>query len=415
MKYIDEFRDGALARKLAADIRREAHPDRSYGLMEFCGGHTHAIFRHGVQDLLPASVNLIHGPGCPVCVLPVGRVDCAIALARMPGVILCTYGDMLRVPGSDRVSLLKAKAGGADVRMVYSSADTLKIARENPDKEVVFFAIGFETTTPPTAVAIRQAQALELANFSVFSNHVLTPAAISAIMQSGEAYDSAYDLSRPSGRRKSESFRARASARSGSESPCGAKVDGVIGPAHVSTVTGSRPYEPFAAQYRMPVVIAGFEPLDVMQAILMLVRQLNEGRAEVENEFTRAVSREGNLKAQNLVAEVFELRQTFEWRGLGWVPDSGLQIREKYAAFDAERRFELPYQSVADNQACECSAIIRGVMKPPECKLFGSACTPDNPIGSCMVSSEGACAAYYTYGRYKDSNHSPQRTQSNAR
>ncbi len=369
MKYIDEFRDGELARKLAADIRREARPDRSYGLMEFCGGHTHAIFRHGVQDLLPAGVHLIHGPGCPVCVLPVGRVDSAIALARMPGVILCTYGDMLRVPGSDRVSLLKAKAGGADVRMVYSSADALKIARENPDKQVVFFAIGFETTTPPTAVAILQAQQLGLTNFSVFSNHVLTPAAISAIMQSGEA-----------------------------------KVDGVIGPAHVSTVTGSRPYEPCAAQYRMPVVIAGFEPLDVMQAILMLVRQLNEGRAEVENEFTRAVSREGNLKAQDLVADVFGLRKTFEWRGLGWVPDSGLQIREKYAAFDAERRFELPYQSVADNKACACSAIIRGVMKPLECKLFGSVCTPDNPIGSCMVSSEGACAAYYTYGRYRDAN-----------
>ncbi|MHB1292524.1 MAG: hydrogenase formation protein HypD [Sulfuricella sp.] len=380
MKYIDEFRDGVLARKLAADVRREAFPGRSYGLMEFCGGHTHAIFRYGIQTLLPDSVRMIHGPGCPVCVLPIGRVDCAIALARMPNVILCTYGDMLRVPGSDRVSLLKAKAGGADVRMVYSSADAIKVAQQNPSREVVFFAIGFETTTPPTAVAIRQAQQLGLTNFTVFSNHVLTPAAISAIMQSGDA-----------------------------------DVDGVVGPAHVSTVIGSRPYESFAAQYRLPVVIAGFEPLDVMQAILMLLRQLNEGRAEVENEFTRAVTRDGNLKAQNLVAEVFELRQTFEWRGLGWVPDSGLQIREKYAAFDAEKRFELPYQSVADHQACECSAIIRGVMKPLDCKLFGRVCTPDNPIGSCMVSSEGACAAYYTYGRYKESNHSPQRTQSNAR
>jgi hydrogenase expression/formation protein HypD len=367
MKYIDEFRDGTLARKLAADIARAVQPGRSYGLMEFCGGHTHAIFRYGIPGLLPANVNMIHGPGCPVCVLPVGRVDNAIELANTPGVILCSYGDMLRVPGSNRMNLLKAKAGGADVRMVYSSADALAIARENPAKKVVFFAIGFETTTPPTAVVIRQAHELGLGNFSVFSNHVLTPAAISAIMASGEA-----------------------------------RVDGIVGPAHVSTVIGSRPYEPFAAKYRMPVVIAGFEPLDMMQAILMLVRQINRGRAEVENEFTRAVSRDGNLKAQDLVEEVFELRKTFEWRGLGWVPESALQIREKYTAFDAERHFELSRISVADHRSCECSAIIRGVKNPLDCKLFGSACTPDNPIGSCMVSSEGACAAYYTYGRYRE-------------
>lgn len=367
MKYIDEFRDGTLARKLAADIAREVRPDRTYGLMEFCGGHTHAIFRYGIPALLPAQVNMIHGPGCPVCVLPIGRVDNAIELAKKSGVILCSYGDMLRVPGSGKMSLLKAKADGADVRMVYSSADALGIAQENPDKEVVFFAIGFETTTPPTAVVILQADKLGLTNFSVFSNHVLTPAAISAIMASGEA-----------------------------------RLDGIVGPAHVSTVIGSRPYEPFAAQYRMPVVIAGFEPLDMMQAILMLIRQINQGRAEVENEFTRAVTRDGNLKAQRLVEEVFELRKSFEWRGLGSVPNSALQIREKYAAFDAERRFELAYQAVADHKSCECSAIIRGVKKPLDCKLFGSVCTPDNPIGSCMVSSEGACAAYYSYGRYRD-------------
>jgi len=366
MKYIDEFRDGTLARKLAANIAREVQPERSYGLMEFCGGHTHAIFRYGIPALLPANVNMIHGPGCPVCVLPIGRVDNAIELANTPGVILCSYGDMLRVPGSNRMSLLKAKAGGADVRMVYSAADAVKIAQDHPDKQVVFFAIGFETTTPPTAVVIRHAHQLGLANFSAFSNHVLTPAAISAIMASGAT-----------------------------------RVDGIVGPAHVSTVIGSRPYEPFSSQYHMPVVIAGFEPLDMMQAILMLVRQINQGRAEVENEFTRAVSRDGNLKAQGLVEDVFELRKTFEWRGLGWVPDSALQIREKYAAFDAERRFELAYQSVADHKSCECSAIIRGVLKPLDCKLFGSVCTPDNPIGSCMVSSEGACAAYYSYGRYQ--------------
>ncbi|MBZ0095395.1 MAG: hydrogenase formation protein HypD [Sulfuricella sp.] len=375
MKYIDEFRDGALARKLAADIRREAHPDRSYSLMEFCGGHTHAIFRYGIQDLLPDNVRMIHGPGCPVCVLPIGRVDSAIRLAKTPGVILCSYGDMLRVPGSDRVSLLKAKAAGADVRMIYSSADALRIAQENPASQVVFFAIGFETTTPPTAVAILQAEKLGLANFSVFSNHVLTPSAIANILESPEV-------------RKLGLL----------------PLDGFIGPAHVSTVIGSRPYEYFAYEYQRPVVIAGFEPLDVMQAILMLVRQLNEGRAEVENEFSRAVTREGNLKAQDMVAEVFELRRSFEWRGLGLVPYSGLRIKAKYAAFDAERRFDLPYNAVPDHKACECGAIIRGVKKPLDCKLFGTVCTPENPIGSCMVSSEGACAAYYTYGRYRDAN-----------
>ncbi len=375
MKYIDEFRNGMLARKLAADVRREARPDRSYSLMEFCGGHTHAIFRYGIQDLLPDNVRMIHGPGCPVCVLPIGRVDSAIRLARTPGVILCSYGDMLRVPGSDRVSLLKAKAGGADVRMIYSSADALKIAQENPASQVVFFAIGFETTTPPTAVAILQAEKLGLANFSVFSNHVLTPSAIANILESPEV-------------RKLGLL----------------PLDGFIGPAHVSTVIGSRPYEYFAYEYQRPVVIAGFEPLDVMQAILMLVRQLNEGRAEVENEFSRAVTREGNLKAQDMVAEVFELRRSFEWRGLGLVPYSGLRIKAKYAAFDAERRFDLPYNAVPDHKACECGAIIRGVKKPLDCKLFGTVCTPENPVGSCMVSSEGACAAYYTYGRYRDAN-----------
>lgn len=372
MRYIDEFRDGVLARKLSADIRREVLPGRSYSLMEFCGGHTHAIFRYGIQDLLPANVRMIHGPGCPVCVLPIGRVDSAIRLARTPGVILCSYGDMLRVPGSDRVSLLKAKAAGADVRMIYSSADALRIAQENPESQVVFFAIGFETTTPPTAVAILQAEKLGLANFSVFSNHVLTPSAIANILESPEV-------------RKLGLL----------------PLDGFIGPAHVSTVIGSRPYEYFAYEYQRPVVIAGFEPLDVMQAILMLVRQLNEGRAEVENEFSRAVTREGNLKAQDMVAEVFELRRSFEWRGLGLVPYSGLKIKAKYATFDAERRFDLPYNAVPDNPACECGAIIRGVKKPLDCKLFGTVCTPENPVGSCMVSSEGACAAYYTYGRYR--------------
>jgi hydrogenase expression/formation protein HypD len=373
MKYIDEFRDGELARRIGTRIGAEARPDRSYNLMEFCGGHTHAISRYGIKDLLPANVNMIHGPGCPVCVLPIGRIDNAIELATKHEAIVCTYADTMRVPASGGLSLMKAKARGADIRMVYSAADALKIARDTPGREVVFFAIGFETTTPPTAIVIRQAQALGLANFTVFCNHVLTPAAITHILESPEVRELGI-----------------------------VPLDGFIGPAHVSTVIGSQPYEYFAEEYQRPVVIAGFEPLDVMQAILMLVRQLNDGRAEVENEFTRAVTREGNEKAKALVADVFELRRTFEWRGLGEVPYSALRIKEAYASFDAERRFGITYRSVADNKACECGAILRGVKKPVDCKLFGTVCTPESPMGSCMVSSEGACAAHYSYGRFKD-------------
>jgi hydrogenase expression/formation protein HypD len=373
MKYIDEFRDGDLARTLAQAIARETRPERSYNLMEFCGGHTHAISRYGLKDLLPLNVNMIHGPGCPVCVLPIGRIDNAIDLAARPGLVLCTYADTMRVPASKGRSLMKAKAAGADIRMVYSCADAVRIAREHPEREVVFFAIGFETTTPPTAVAVLEAAACGLVNFSVFCNHVLTPSAISNILESKEVRELGT-----------------------------VPLDGFIGPAHVSTVIGSAPYEYFAEEYQKPVVIAGFEPLDVMQAILMLVRQLNEGRAEVENEFTRAVTRDGNGKAKSLVAEVFELRRTFEWRGLGEIPYSALRIREKYRAFDAETRYGITYRSVPDNKACECGAILRGVKKPTDCKVFGTVCTPENPIGSCMVSSEGACAAHYTYGRFKD-------------
>jgi len=373
MKYVDEFRDGALARRIGRRIAAEARSDRSYHLMEFCGGHTHAISRYGIKDLLPDNVKMVHGPGCPVCVLPIGRIDSAIELATRHAVILCTYADTMRVPASNGLSLMRAKARGADIRMVYSAADALRIAQDNPAREVVFFAIGFETTTPPTALVIRQAQALALTNFTVFCNHVLTPAAITHILESPEVRELGI-----------------------------VPLDGFIGPAHVSTVIGSQPYEYFAEEYRRPVVIAGFEPLDVMQAILMLVRQLNEGRAEVENEFTRAVTRTGNERAKALVAEVFELRRSFEWRGLGEVPYSALRIREAYADFDAERRFGVAYRSVADNKACECGAILRGVKKPADCKVFGTVCTPENPIGSCMVSSEGACAAHYTYGRFKD-------------
>lgn len=373
MKYIDEFRDGDLARRISESIAAEADKARRYSFMEFCGGHTHAISRYGVLELLPANVRMIHGPGCPVCVLPIGRIDLAIHLALERGAIVCTYGDTMRVPASNGLSLIRAKARGADIRMVYSAADALAVARANPQREVVFFAIGFETTTPPTALAIRQASQESLHNFSVLCCHVLTPSAITHILESPEV--------RQWGT---------------------VHIDGFIGPAHVSIIIGSAPYEHFAESYRKPVVIAGFEPLDVMQAILMLVRQVNEGRTHVENEFTRAVTREGNLKAQALMSEVFELRPSFEWRGLGEVPASALKIREAFAAFDAERRFGLAYRSVPDNKACECGAILRGVKKPTDCKIFGTVCTPENPVGSCMVSSEGACAAHYTYGRFRD-------------
>lgn len=373
MKYIDEFRDGEVAAGLARTIAAEARPDRRYNFMEFCGGHTHAIARYGLEDLLPPNVRLIHGPGCPVCVLPMGRIDAAIQLALRPNVVLCTYGDMMRVPGSHGTSLLKAKATGSRVQMVGSTLDAIRIARQHPELQVVFFAIGFETTTPPTAVALKQAQALGLTNFSVFCNHVLTPAAIQNILESKEVRELGT-----------------------------VPLDGFIGPSHVSTVIGSKPYEFFAEEYQRPVVIAGFEPLDVLQSILMLIRQLNQGRFEVETQFSRAVSREGNEKAKALVAEVFELRRVFEWRGLGMVPYSALRIKAPFADWDAEQRFEIPADRVPDNRACECGAILRGLKHPRDCKLFGTACTPESPIGSCMVSSEGACAAHWTYGRFRD-------------
>ena len=376
MKYIEEFRRRDLAQTLAAAIAREVEPGRQYRLMEFCGGHTHAIFRYGVQDLMPANIQFVHGPGCPVCVLPIGRIDNAIELAQRPGVILCSYADMLRVPAGGRNSLLKVKAAGADVRMVYSTLDALTIARDNPGHQVVFFAIGFETTTPATAVAIKQAQAEGLTNFSVFCNHVLTPAAVRAILE--------------------------APAQQGGEAVA---IDGFLGPSHVSTVIGSHPYEVFADQFHKPVVIAGFEPLDVMQSTLMLVRQLNQGRHQVENEYTRAVTRDGNRKAQALVAEVMEGRPDFEWRGLGTIPSSALKIRADFSAFDAEQRFDLSPGHATDVKGCECPRILRGIKRPTDCRLFGSVCTPENPMGSCMVSSEGACAAYWSYGRFRRPQH----------
>lgn len=372
MKYVDEFRQKDLALGLAAAIAEAAAPDRIYNVMEFCGGHTHAIFRYGVQDMMPRNVRFVHGPGCPVCVLPIPRIDNAIELATRHGVTLCTYGDTMRVPASKKMSLIKAKAAGADVRMVYSTQDALRIARDNPDRQVVFFAIGFETTTPPTAVAIKQARAEGFRNFSVFCNHVLTPPAIQHILQSPEVRELGT-----------------------------VAIDGFLGPSHVSSIIGSRPYEYTVEAFQKPVVIAGFEPLDVMQATLMLIRQVNEGRFEVENQYTRVVTREGNAKAKALVAEVFERRHAFEWRGLGELPHSALRIKDAFADLDAERRFALTESTGTDVKGCECPAILRGVKRPTDCKLFGTVCTPDNPQGSCMVSSEGSCAAYWSYGRFR--------------
>jgi len=373
MKYIEEFRDPELAKILASAITAEADPNRLYKFMEFCGGHTHAIARYGVEDLLPNNIEMIHGPGCPVCVLPVGRVDTAVALATQNDVILCTYADLMRVPGSKFDSLIKARARGADIRMVYSVTDALNIAEANPDREVVFFGIGFETTTPPTAVALKLAAKKGLKNFSVHCNHVLTPAAMRAILGGHENGKAANVV-----------------------------LDGFVGPAHVSAVIGTKPYHEFTRDYAKPVVIAGFEPLDVMQSVLQLVRQVNEGRAEVENEYTRAVTPEGNKKAQALTEEVFELRDMFEWRGLGSVPNSALQIRPHLSAYDAEKRFPLDLPTPTENKACACGEILRGEKSPTDCKIYGNPCTPENPLGACMVSSEGACAAHWTYGRFRD-------------
>jgi hydrogenase expression/formation protein HypD len=364
MRFVDEYRSGDVARNLAEKIASMVEPGRKYKFMEVCGGHTHAIYKHGVEDLLPDEIDLIHGPGCPVCVIPMGRQDDAIAIAERPGVIFTTFGDMMRVPGSNG-SLLEAKARGADVRMVYSPLDALKIARDNPDREVVFFAIGFETTTPSTALTLKRAQAEGVRNFSLFCNHVTIIPAIRAILDSPDL-----------------------------------RLDGFVGPGHVSTVIGLRPYRFIAGDYRKPVVVSGFEPLDVLQGVYMILSQLREGRAEVENQYSRVVRDEGNPLALRAIAEMMELRTTFEWRGLGFISQSALKLRPEFADWDAEVRFELPGVRVADPKACQCGEVLKGVIKPWECKVFGTACTPDHPIGTCMVSSEGACAAYYNYGRH---------------
>jgi hydrogenase expression/formation protein HypD len=364
MKFVDEFRDAELGKRLSHEILASVEPGRHYKIMEVCGGHTHSIYRYGLDDLLPANVELVHGPGCPVCVIPMGRVDDGIAIASRPEVIFTCFGDMLRVPGSEQ-TLADAKAAGADVRMVYSPLDALRVARNNPDREVVFFAIGFETTAPSTALTLKRAKAEGVDNFFCMCNHVTIIPPLRALLDSPDL-----------------------------------RLDGFIGPGHVSTVVGARPFEFIPADYGRPVAISGFEPLDILQAIHMILVQLGEGRCEVENQYTRVVPYDGNPRALEALAEVFELRPHFEWRGLGFISQSALRLSEAYSDFDAELRYVVPGVRVADPKACQCGEVLKGVIKPWECKVFGTACTPDHAIGTCMVSPEGACAAYYNYGRF---------------
>ncbi len=364
MRFVDEFRDAAKARALSAQISALCEPGRHYKFMEVCGGHTHTIYKHGLEDYLPETVSLVHGPGCPVCVIPMGRVDDAIAIAEQPDVIMTTFGDMMRVPGGNG-SFLDSNAAGSDIRMVYSPLDSLKIARENPDKRVVFMAIGFETTAPSTAMTVLRAAAEGIDNFSIFCNHVTIIPAIKAILDSPDL-----------------------------------RLDGFLGPGHVSTVIGCRPYDFIARDHGKPLVCAGFEPLDILQSVYQLLVQLSEGRCEVENQYSRVVPWDGNVRALKAIGETMELRPYFEWRGLGFISHSALQVKEAYAAYDAERIFDVPGVRVADPKACQCGEVLKGVLKPWECKVFGTACTPETPIGTCMVSSEGACAAYYNFGRF---------------
>jgi hydrogenase expression/formation protein HypD len=368
MKYVKEFRDPAAGKKVVARIEAQLKqlgrgPEKPLKIMEVCGGHTHTIFKFGLEEMLPESIQLVHGPGCPVCVLPVGRVDDAVFLAEQPNVTFCTFGDAIRVPGSKK-SLMQAKAEGADIRTVYSPTDALEIARKNPDRTVIFFGLGFETTAPSTALTLKEAKRDDVRNFYVFCNHITVVPAIQAILD-------APDL----------------------------ELDGFIGPGHVSMVIGTEPYDFIAAKYQKPFVVSGFEPLDVLQSVEMLLAQLIEGRCVVENQYRRLVSTYGNRMAMVAMDEVFAPRPHFEWRGLGSIPDSGLKLSDAYARFDAEILFQTPQLQVADPKACQCAEVLRGAIKPWECKVFGTSCTPETPIGACMVSSEGACAAYYNYGR----------------
>jgi hydrogenase expression/formation protein HypD len=368
MKFVDEFRDPAKAQALVEDIKRllpriPLVRERPLQIMEVCGGHTHTIFRYGIEQMVPEQIEFVHGPGCPVCVLPMGRVDDCVALAERPEVIFTTFGDAMRVPGS-RKSLLKAKADGADVRMVYSPLDALALARKNPDREVIFFGLGFETTMPSTAMTVMQARRQGITNFSLFCNHITIIPTMRALLDQPDL-----------------------------------RLDGFLGPGHLSMVIGTRPYEFIASDYHKPLVIAGFEPLDLLQALWMCVKQLAEERCEIENQYARVVPRDGNPAALAAMEEIFELREFFEWRGLGSIDHSGVRIRPEYAEFDAEKKFAVPNVKITDPAACQCAEVLKGQIKPQQCRVFGTACTPETPLGALMVSSEGACAAYYSYGR----------------
>jgi hydrogenase expression/formation protein HypD len=365
MKYVDEFRDPEVIQRTAEEIRRLTDPARHYRIMEVCGGHTHAIYRFGLKDILPDNIELVHGPGCPVCVLPMGRIDDGLSVAAQSGVIFAAFGDMMRVPGT-KGSPLEHKARGMDVRVVYSPADALKLAERNPDRQVMFFAIGFETTAPSTALTLMRARALGVRNFTVFCNHVTIIPAIRAILDSPDM-----------------------------------RIDAFIGPGHVSTVIGCRPYEWIAQGEGKPIVVSGFEPLDLLQSTVMLLRQLQRGEAKVENQYKRVVPWEGNRAALRAMSEVFELRPYFEWRGMGFISQSALRLRDAYREWDAEQRFAVPGVRVTDPKAAQCGEVLKGVLRPAQCKLFGRECTPERPIGALMVSSEGSCAAYYNYEHRK--------------
>ena len=371
MRYVEEFRDPTAAKALLAEIEKVtkqigATKEKPVHIMEICGGHTHAIFRYGLDRLTPEGIEFIHGPGCPVCVLPMSRVDECVQIAEKPNVIFTTFGDAMRVPGTKK-SLLQAKADGADIRMVYSPLDALELARRNPDKEVVFFGLGFETTTPSTALSIQQAARDGLTNFSVFCNHITVPEPIKALL------DDPYMM-----------------------------LDGFVGPGHVSMVIGVHPYDFIARDYGKPIVVAGFEPLDLLQSVLMVLTQIRDGRAEVENQYARIVPEHGNPISIAAINDVYERRPSFEWRGLGEIDASGLKIRDSYKAFDAEEKFGIGYAAgprvVQEPEGCECGAVMTGRMKPTACPQFGKGCTPEMPLGALMVSSEGACAAYWQYG-----------------
>ncbi|GKY88262.1 hydrogenase formation protein HypD [Sinisalibacter aestuarii] len=372
MRFVEEFRDPALAKALIAGIDATATAigatkDNPVRIMEICGGHTHAIFRYGLDRLVHEGIEFIHGPGCPVCVLPMARVDEAVQIAEQPGVIFTSFGDAMRVPGTKK-SLLQAKAEGADIRTVYSPLDALELARRNPEREVVFFGLGFETTTPSTALTIQQAAREGMKNFTIFCNHITVPPPIRALLDDPDML-----------------------------------LDGFIGPGHVSMVIGIHAYDFIARDYGKPIVVAGFEPTDLLQSVLMVLRQIEEGRAEVENQYARVVPELGNPVSLAAIADVYEERPSFAWRGLGEIDLSGLRIREKYALYDAEARFGIGYgaaraREVAEPEGTECAAVMTGKIKPTGCPMFGTQCTPETPLGALMVSSEGACAAYWQYG-----------------